>query len=101
MDTASPVATATNEAPRLAVGELSTGSTAGSELLLSDEVGATPPTVDDVHASTAIVDVCHIIIIIIIIFIRLKTQNKHKHTRKQRQAAREAQEPINAGRPYN
>jgi len=99
MDTASPVATATNEAPRLAVGELSTGSTAGSELL-SDEVGATPPTVDDVHASTAIVDVCHIIIIIII-FIRLKTQNKHKHTRKQRQAAREAQEPINAGRPYN
>jgi len=40
-------------------------------------------------------------IIIIIIFIRLKTQNKHKHTRKQRQAAREAQTPINAGRPYN
>jgi len=27
--------------------------------------------------------------------------NKHKHTRKQRQVAREAQTPINAGRPYN
>jgi len=40
-------------------------------------------------------------VIIIIIFICFKTQNKHKHTRKQRQAAREAQTPINAGRPYN
>jgi len=41
------------------------------------------------------------IIIIIIIFIRLKThKKKHKHTKQyQRQAAREAKTPINAGRP--